>query len=73
MADIGVSTKQYVTTVELQRPPNNFLDAGWIADLATVYDKNYSFFQRLRHTDGEPRPWKVNGEGATTGTCCFLL
>ncbi len=39
MADIGVSTNGYVTTVELQRPPNNFLDAGWIADLATIYEQ----------------------------------
>jgi enoyl-CoA hydratase/carnithine racemase len=39
MADIGVSTDGFVTTVELQRPPNNFLDVGWIGDLATIYEQ----------------------------------
>jgi len=39
MADIGVTHDGYVTTVELQRPPNNFPDVGWIADLATIYER----------------------------------
>ena len=39
MADIGVSTNGYVTTVELQRSPNNFLDVGWISDLAAIYER----------------------------------
>ena len=39
MADIGVTQDGYVTTVELQRPPNNFLDVGWIADLAMIYEQ----------------------------------
>jgi hypothetical protein len=39
MADIGVNTEDYVTTVELQRPPNNFLDVGWIGDLADIYEQ----------------------------------
>jgi enoyl-CoA hydratase/carnithine racemase len=39
MADIGVTTDGYVATVEIQRPPNNFLDVGLIADLATIYEQ----------------------------------
>jgi enoyl-CoA hydratase/carnithine racemase len=34
--DIGVSKSGHVATVELQRPPNNFLDVALIGDLASV-------------------------------------
>jgi enoyl-CoA hydratase/carnithine racemase len=36
--DIGVSIEAHVATVELRRPPNNFLDADLIASLATALE-----------------------------------
>ena len=36
--EVGVSIEGYVATVELKRPPNNFLDVDLIADLATVLE-----------------------------------
>ena len=36
--DIGVSIDNLVATVELRRPPNNFLDADLIANLASVLE-----------------------------------
>ena len=36
--EIGVSIDKYVATVELRRPPNNFLDIELIGDLATALE-----------------------------------
>ena len=36
--DIGVSVEDYVATVELRRPPNNFLDVDFIASLASALE-----------------------------------
>ena len=36
--EVGVSIDGHVATVELRRPPNNFLDIDLIADLATVLE-----------------------------------
>jgi enoyl-CoA hydratase/carnithine racemase len=36
--EIGVSIEGYVATVELRRPPNNFLDADLIAELASALE-----------------------------------
>ena len=36
--EIGVSMDGHVATVELRRPPNNFLDVDLIADLATALE-----------------------------------
>ena len=36
--DVGVSIEGHVATVELRRPPNNFLDADLIASLATALE-----------------------------------
>ncbi len=36
--EIGLSIQNYVATVELKRPPNNFLDIEFIAQLATVLE-----------------------------------
>jgi enoyl-CoA hydratase/carnithine racemase len=37
--EIGLSVEGHVATVELRRPPNNFLDADLIASLATVLER----------------------------------
>ena len=37
--DIGVALDGHVAVVELQRPPNNFLDVDLIAGLATILEK----------------------------------
>ena len=37
--EIGVSIDGHVATVEIRRPPNNFLDVGLIADLANALEK----------------------------------
>ena len=36
--EIGVSIEKFVATVELRRPPNNFLDLDLIGDLATALE-----------------------------------
>ena len=36
--DIGVSSESHIATVELRRPPNNFLDVDLIANLASVLE-----------------------------------
>jgi enoyl-CoA hydratase/carnithine racemase len=36
--EIGVSVENYIATVELRRPPNNFLDADLVAELACVME-----------------------------------
>src|SRR5664279_1874355 len=36
--DIGVSIEGHVATVELRRPPNNFLDVDLIANLASALE-----------------------------------
>ena len=36
--EIGVSVEGHVATVEIRRPPNNFLDADLIANLASVLE-----------------------------------
>src|SRR5690606_36554329 len=36
--DVGVSMDGYVATVEMRRPPNNFLDIELIANLASVLE-----------------------------------
>ena len=35
---IGVTTAGHVTTVEIQRPPNNFFDITLIEEIATVFE-----------------------------------
>jgi enoyl-CoA hydratase/carnithine racemase len=35
---IGVSTEGHVTTVEIQRPPNNFFDRDLIEEIATAFE-----------------------------------
>ncbi|MDI6028818.1 enoyl-CoA hydratase/isomerase family protein [Corticibacterium sp. UT-5YL-CI-8] len=37
MQDIGVSRQGFVVTVEIQRPPNNFLDIDLISDLGDLF------------------------------------
>lgn len=37
-ADIGVDIKDYVATVEIRRPPNNFFDLSLIDQIATAYE-----------------------------------
>ena len=37
--EIGVTIDGHVATVEIRRPPNNFLDVGLIADLANALEK----------------------------------
>ena len=37
--EIGVDIDGHVATVEIRRPPNNFLDVGLIADLATALEQ----------------------------------
>ena len=37
--DLGVSLDGHVATIELRRPPNNFLDVDWIANLATELER----------------------------------
>lgn len=37
--EIGVSIDGHVATVEIRRPPNNFLDVGLIADLASALEQ----------------------------------
>ena len=37
--EVGVSLEGYVATVEIRRPPNNFLDVDLIANLATVLER----------------------------------
>jgi enoyl-CoA hydratase/carnithine racemase len=37
--EVGVSVDGYVATVEIRRPPNNFLDVDLIANLASVLEK----------------------------------
>jgi len=39
LTDIGVSREGYVVTLELQRPPNNFIDQELVADLATLMEE----------------------------------
>ena len=36
LSDIGISIDNFVATVEIQRPPNNFFDTGLINDLANI-------------------------------------
>ena len=36
LSDIGISIDNFVATVEIQRPPNNFFDTGLISDLANI-------------------------------------
>ena len=36
--DVGVSIENHVATVELRRPPNNFLDIDLIGNLASVLE-----------------------------------
>ena len=36
LRDIGISIDNFVATVEIQRPPNNFFDTGLINDLANI-------------------------------------
>src|SRR6185437_14031096 len=37
--EVGVSVDGHVATVEIRRPPNNFLDIDLIANLATVLEQ----------------------------------
>lgn len=39
VGDIGYSLEGHIATVELRRPPNNFLDVDLLADLATVLER----------------------------------
>ena len=36
LSDIGISIDNFVATVEIQRPPNNFFDTGLINNLANI-------------------------------------
>ena len=36
--EVGVSIANHVATVELRRPPNNFLDVDFIGSLASVLE-----------------------------------
>ena len=36
--EVGVSIEGHIATVEIRRPPNNFLDAELIAALATAFE-----------------------------------
>ena len=36
--EVGVSIASHVATVELRRPPNNFLDVDFIGSLASVLE-----------------------------------
>jgi enoyl-CoA hydratase/carnithine racemase len=38
MSSIGVTTEGHVTTVEIQRPPNNFFDRDLIQEIADVFE-----------------------------------
>lgn len=37
--DIGITREGHVAVVEIQRPPNNFFDAGLVGDLATAFEE----------------------------------
>src|SRR5947209_2184526 len=37
--EVGVSIEGHIATVELRRPPNNFLDVDLIAALATAFEE----------------------------------
>ena len=47
--EVGVSIEGYVATVELKRPPNNFLDEDLIANLATVLEGHDDDAERSLH------------------------
>jgi enoyl-CoA hydratase/carnithine racemase len=38
MADIGVTMDGHVATVELRRPPNNFIDVALVTEIATAFE-----------------------------------
>ena len=38
MSDIAVTTEDYVSTIEIRRPPHNFFDLAMLRDIADALD-----------------------------------